>query len=61
MIQEGKTGVDNIQKTGEIILSVAVLSILLTAPLVAIFMNFTYKKCLSDDSLIKEETTEVTD
>lgn len=61
MIQEGKTGVDNIQKAGEIILSVAVLSILLTAPLVAIFMNFTYKKCLSDDSLKKEETTEVTD
>ena len=60
MIQEGKTGVDNIQKAGEIILSVAVLSILLTAPLVAIFMNFTYKKCLSDDSL-KKETTEVTD
>ena len=60
MIQEGKTGVDNIQKAGEIILSVAVLSILLTAPLVAISMNFSYKKCLSDDSL-KKETTEVTD
>lgn len=41
--------------SGKVILSIAVLSILLTAPLGAISLDYTYKKLLTNDKLLKTE------